>query len=270
MTRLTTDDLKQGPIDLKAYEQRLQAATGMGLLELALETTDMTLEQYRTGVAALSWVAVIPITTGQGIIPGFSEQVADIGCFLGLPCKVTGGQDVVGLGEAVVGGSEIILLADDAAFLALNLRSRRLVDNTLATGEVYAAALAAAVGGVAERPVAVLGLGPVGQAAVGWLHSHGARLIVHDKDQRRQSDFLVGRADIRGAGSIGEILSETNLVLDATTSSNIIRVRELKCRLFLAAPGIPLGIDEPDSDMVQLIHDPLQLGVAAMAAQALA
>lgn len=269
MTRLTTDDLKPGTIDLKAYEQRLLAVTGMGLLELALKTTDMTLEQYRFRVAALSWVAVIPITTGQGIISGFSEQVADIGCFLGLPCKVTKGQDVAGLGEAVAGGSEIILLADDAAFLALNLISRRLVDNALATGEIYAAALAAAAGGVAERSVAVLGLGPVGQAAVGWLHLHGARLIVHDKDQRRQSDFLVGRADIREAGSIGEILSETNLVLDATTSS-IIRVRELKCPLFLAAPCIPLGIDEPNSNMVQLIHDPLQLGVAAMVVKALA
>ncbi len=167
-------------------------------------------------------------------------------------------------------GSEIILLADDAAFLALNLRSRRLVDNTLATGEVYAAALATAAGGVAERSVAVLGLGPVGQAAVGWLHSHGARLIVHDRDQRRQSDFFVGRADIRGADSVGEILDETNLVLDATTSANIIKVRELKCRLVLAAPGIPLGIDEPNPDMVQLIHDPLQLATAAMAVQALA
>ena len=270
MTRLTTDDLRQGPVDLKAYEQRLQAVTGMGLLELALKTTDMTLEQYRSRVAALSWVAIIPITTGQGIISGFSEQLADIGCFLGLPCQVTRGQDVAGLGEAVVGGSEIILLADDDAFLALNLVSRRLVDNALATGEIYAAALAAAAGGVAGRTVAVLGLGPVGQAAVGWLQSHGARLIVHDRDQRRQSDFLVGRADIRGTDGVSEILDETNLVLDATTSSNIINVRELKCRLFLAAPGIPLGIDEPDSDMVQLIHDPLQLGVAAMAVQALA
>ena len=269
MTRLTTDDLKQGPVDLEAYEQRLQAATGMGLLELALETTDMTLEQYRSRVAAMSRVAVVPITTGQGIIPGFSEQVADIGCFLGLPCRVTRGQDVAGLGEAVVDGSEIILLADDAVFLALNLRSHRLVDNTSATGEVYAAALAAAAGGVTGRSVAVLGLGPVGQAAVGWLHSHGARLIVYDTDQRRQSDFLVGRSDIRGAANVGEILDETNLVLDATTSSRVIRVSELKSRLILAAPGIPLGIDELNPDMVQLIHDPLQLGVAAMAVQAL-
>ena len=242
----------------------------MGLLELALETTDMTLEQYRSRVAALSWVAVIPITTGQGIISGFSQEVADICCFLGLPCRVTQKQDVAGIGEAVAGGSEIILLADDNIFLALNLNSRRVVDNVLATGEVYAAALTAAAGGVAERLVGVLGLGPVGRAAAGWLQSRGARLIVYDRDQRRQSDFLAGRADVRGAGSVGEVLDETNLVLDATTSANVIKVGELKCRLILAAPGVPLGIDQPNSDMVQLIYDPLHLGVAAMAVQALA
>ena len=269
MTRLTTDDLKQGPLDLKAYDQRLKTITGLGLLELALEATDMTLEQYKFRAAALSWVAVIPFTTGQGIISGFSEKVAEVGCFLGLPCRITNSRDVAGLGEAVAGGSEIIILGDDDTFLALNLISRRLVDNAVATGQIYAAALAAAAGGVAKRCVAVLGLGPVGQAAATWLHSHGARLIVYDRDQKKQSLFLAGRADMRGADSVREILEQTDLVLDATSSPNIIKVRELK-RLILAAPGVPLGIDEPNSGIVRLIHDPLQLGVAAMAVQALA
>lgn len=269
MTRLTTDDLKKGPQDLKAYDQRLKAITGLGLLELALATTDMTLEQYKLRAAALSWVAVIPITTGQGIISGFSEKVAEVGCFLGLPCRITNGRDVAGLGEAVAGGSEIIILGDDDTFLALNLISRRLVDNAVATGQIYAAALAAAAGGIAKRCVAILGLGPVGQAAATWLHSRGAQLIVYDKDQKKQSLFLAERSDVTGADSVREILEQTDLVLDATSSPNIIKVRELK-RLILAAPGVPLGIDEPNSDVVQLIHDPLQLSVAAMAVQALA
>ena len=269
MTRLTEDDLKQGPTDLKAYDPRLKAVTGLGLLELALKTTDMTLEQYRLRAATLSWVAVIPITTGQGIISGFSEKVADVGCFLGLPCKISKGQDVAGLGEAVANGSEIIVLADDNSFLALNLISRRVVDNAPATGKVFAVALAAAAGGVAGRTVAILGLGPVGQAAAVWLHSQGARLIVHDRDQKKQADFLARRAGVKGADNVGEVLNQTNLILDATNSPHIMKVRELKS-LILAAPGIPLGIDEPSSDRVRLIHDPLQLGVAAMLVQAIA
>lgn len=269
MTRLTEDDLKQGPVDLKAYNQKLKAITGLGLLELALKTTNMTLEQYKFRAATLSSVAVIPVTTGQGIISGFSEKVADIVSFLGLPCKITKGQDIAGLGEAVVGGSEIIILGDDNTFLALNLISHLVVDNAVATGQIYAAALVAAAGGVAKRSVAVLGLGLLGQAAATWLHSHGAQLTVYDRDQKKQSDFLVGRVDIRGATKVGEVLDQTNLVLDATDSPNIIKVKELK-HLILAAPGMPLGIDEPDSEVVRLIHDPLQLGVAAMVVQALA
>ena len=269
MTRLTEDDLKQGPAGLKAYDQRLKAVTGLGLLDLALETTDMTLEQYRLRAATLSWVAVIPITTGQGIISGFSEKVADVGCFLGLPCRISKGQDVAGLGEAVAGGAEIIVLADDDSFLALNLISGRMVDNAPATGKVFAVALAAAAGGIAGRTVAVLGLGPVGQAAAAWLHSQGAHLIVHDSDKKKQSVFLARRAGVKRADNVGEVLNQTNLVLDATNSPHIIKARELKS-LILAAPGIPLGIDEADSDKVRLIHDPLQLGVAAMLVQALA
>lgn len=268
MTRLTEDDLERGPVDLEANDKELRAVTGLGLLELALRTADMTVEQYRQRAAALSWVAVIPVTVGQGIISGFSAQVAEVGCFLGLPCRVTRGLDVTGLGEAVAGGSGIIILADDDSFLALNLISRRVVDNRDATGMVFAVALDAAAGGVAGQQVGVLGLGPVGQAAADWLHSRGARLIVHDREQKKQSGFLAGRTDVAGANSVDEVLAQTSLVLDATSSADIIKPGAK--RLILSAPGVPVGIADPDSDGVRLIYNPLQLGVAAMIVQAIA
>lgn len=268
MTRLTVEDLGKLPDDLKDYDQRLKGSTNLGLLELALMTTDMTLEQYKSRVTSLTWVAVIPITMGRGIIPGFSENVAELGCFLGLPCKVTKSWDVAGWGEAVTAGSEIVVCADDDTFLAFNLTSRRIADNAAATGEIYAAALAAAADGVAERAVGVLGLGPVGQAAANWLHSQGAYLVVHDRDWNKQTGFLSGKGRIRGADSVGEVLDQTDLVIDATNDSDIIKARQLKRQLILAAPGIPLGIDDPSSHMVHLIHDPLHLGVAAMMVQA--
>ena len=270
MTRLTVEDLNRGPKDLNAYDQKLKAITNKSLLELALKTIDMTVEQYKSKLASITWVGVIPTSIGDGILPGFSEKVAEIGCFLGLPCRVTKAQDVAGLGEAVAGGSGMIVIADDSTFLALNLKSRQVVNNSTATGEIYAAALASASKGVADRYVGVLGLGPVGYAGANWLCSQGARLIVHDKDHKKQTSFLSRRGDIRGASSVEEVISLTDIVLDATNASDIIKVRELKGRLILAAPGIPLGIDDPNSHMVQLIHDPLQLGVAAMMVQALA
>jgi pyrrolysine biosynthesis protein PylD len=171
----------------------------------------------------------------------------------------------------VAGGSELILIADDETFLALNLISQRVINNSAATGEIYAAALAGASKGVADRYVGVLGLGPVGQAAAVWLHSQGARLIVYDKNQKKQANFLSGRSEIKGADSVEEVLGLTDLVLDATNASDIIKVKGLKGRLImLSAPGIPLSTDDPSSHKVRLIHDPLQLGVAAMIVQALA
>jgi len=268
VTRLTVQNIGKCPDDLKDYDQWLKGITNLGLLELALKTTDMTPEEYKARVTSFTRVAVIPITMGRGIIPSFSEKVAELGCFLGLPCRVTEFRDVAGWREAVAGGSQMVVCADDNAFLAFNLTSRRVVDNCLATGEVYAAALGAAVDGVAERAVGVLGLGPVGQAAANWLHSRGAHLVVHDKDPNKQVGFLSCRGRIRGAKSVGEVLGETNLVIDATNDSDIIKARQLKRRLILSAPGIPLGIDDPSSHMVDLIHDPLQLGVAAMMVQA--
>lgn len=270
MTRLTTEDLIHGPNDLTAYDKQLKRITGLGLLDLALKTSDMTLDQYGSRAESLSRVAVIPLTIGRGVISDFSEKVAELGCYLGLPCRVTKARDVEGWGEAVAGGCEMIICADDKTFLALNLVSRRVVENGAATGAIYAVALSAAAGGVAERPVGVLGLGPVGRAAVNRLREQGARIIVYERDQEKQTDFLSNRNGIRGMGSVDEVIKETDLVLDATNTSDLIRVSELERRLTLSAPGVPLGVDDPDSVMVQLIHDPLQLGVAAMMVQALA
>ena len=269
MTRLTSDDLNQGPKDLTAYDERLKTVTGINLLELALRTAAITPSHYQYKVLSLTSVAVVPITVGQGVLPGFAEKVAEVGRYLGLPCGVTNAKDVAGVREAVTSGSEMIVLADDDTFLALNLISRRVIDNSIATGEIYAAALAAAAKGVSGRYVGVLGLGPVGQAAAVWLDSHDAMVIVHDKNQTKQFNFLSGRGKMIGAKQVEEILDRTNLILDATNESNIIKARELRGSLILSAPGIPLGIDDPNAPMVQVIHDPLQLGVAAMMVQAL-
>jgi pyrrolysine biosynthesis protein PylD len=269
MTRLTGEDLDQIPDDLESYDQRLKTLTGMRLLDLALKAASMTAETFYTRVADLTNVSIIPTTLGQGMLAGFSEKVAAIGRHLGLPCTVTKTQDVAGFGEAIAGGADIIVCADDDTFLALNLISRRAVDNSIATGQVYAAALDQAAGGIAGHKAAVLGLGPVGQASATWLRSRGAQVIVHDRDRKKQNDVLAAAGDWRGADGVLEVLNQTDLVIDATNAADIISVHELRGRLVLAAPGVPLGLDRFDYENVLLIHDPLQLGVAAMMTQVL-
>jgi pyrrolysine biosynthesis protein PylD len=270
MTRLTTDDLIKGPTDLQAYNQTLKSTTGTGLLELALQTTDLTAEELKKRAKALHSVAVLPLTMGQGIISGFAEQVAEIVRFLGMPSYVPHNCDVAGLGEVISTGTDILFCADDDTFFAMNLATRKIVDNGIATGQVYAAALVSAAGDMHGRKAAVIGLGPVGRAAAVWLHTQGIQVIVYDVDSHKEVHFLAQNPQITAADSIGNVLEQTNLVLDATNFPGIINIKDLKKHLIIAAPGMPLGIDIDDSHQVTLIHDPLQLGVAAMAVQVLA
>jgi 3-methylornithyl-N6-L-lysine dehydrogenase len=267
VTRLTTEDLINGPGDLKIYDQQLRNTTTLGLLDLALKTTNQTREWFRYKSNYLTEVAIVPISTGQGILPDFANKVAEVGRYFGLPCRVTQNRDVVGWAEAISGGAEIILCADDDAFLAFNLMSRRVIDNTVATGQIYAAALDAAAAGVTGRSVGILGIGPVGQSAAVWLYAQGADLIVCDCDKKKLNSFCLAGDNIRKAKSVNDVLEQTDIILDATNASPIIFARDLKRPLIMAAPGMPLGIDNPTSDLVLLIHDPLQLGVTAMLVQ---
>lgn len=271
MTRLTSQDLAKCPDNLTDFNERLVKATTYGLLELALMTAGMTTLEYKSSRSTISNVAVIPFSTGQGIINGFSNKVAQVISFLGLPCTVTRRMDVAGWGEAVDRGSEIVLCADDETFLAVNLESRKVVNNSHATGEIFAAALSAYAGDVTGQIIGVLGLGPVGRAASSWLYARGANLAVFDRDREKQTAFLSNcdRGRIEGLSGVDAILDKTGFVIDATNSGGIIRTNRLKKDLFLSAPGIPLGIEGPLTPMVHLIHEPLYMGVAAMVIAAL-
>lgn len=269
MTRLTSEILARGPSDLGTYDQQLRAVTGSGLLDLAMKTTELTVDQFEERASALRCVSIIPMTVGQGIIPGFAKRIAKIGRHLGLTCEVTEAQDVAGLGEALAGNSEVLMCADDDAFLALHLVSKRVIDNGRATGEIYAAALVETCPMDKGQALGVLGVGPVGLAATAWLESGGYQVIVHDQNRQRQADLLAAYPNVRGAGSISEMLAQTHCILDATNAADIIKVNQLEHRLILAAPGVPLGVDDPNSPMISLIHDPLELGVTAMFVQVL-
>jgi hypothetical protein len=86
-------------------------------------------------------VAAIPITSGQGRIGGFTETVGEILAHIGASLIQTSAVDVEGMAEAIDGGAEIIFLADDRRFIAVNLPLKRVVDNGEATARGYGTAL---------------------------------------------------------------------------------------------------------------------------------
>ena len=68
MTRLTETDVSALTRDLEAFEARRLEVTGLGLRDLALRTVT---EGDRCVRLRGARVAAVPISTGEGVIPGF-------------------------------------------------------------------------------------------------------------------------------------------------------------------------------------------------------
>lgn len=308
MTRLTEDDVRDLTSRLAAFEADLVAVSGLTLRTLAQRTLDVdralafaasgSVAQGRSepafctpgGVtsvpsAAASFpgvpatitvpfdgarVAAVPISQGEGFIPGFCACVAAILAHLGCTARVTDFPDVRGLQQAADGGDEVVFVADDHRFIALNIRSGACADDDPATADGYATALAAAAGGLDGRPVLLLGLGPVGRAAGRRLAALGATLVVAEPD-----DAVAARAAGEGLAfervDLTAGLARCDLVYDATPAAGIVGARDLRPGAIVAAPGVPPALDAGARAALgpRHIHEPLAIGVAVMAARAL-
>ena len=162
VTRLTEDDVRGLAARLPELDAGLRSVAGVDLRLLALRACG--LDDGESPLAGAR-IAAVPISSGLGFIPFFSQCVAGILRHMGCDAFVTAQPDVKGVQEAAVGGADVVFLADDDRFVALNVRSGACADDDPCTANGYAAALDAAAGGVGGRPVLVMGLGPVGRAA---------------------------------------------------------------------------------------------------------
>ncbi len=274
MTRLKTGDIAGIAAELPRYESELRQRTGCGLRRLAVEAAG-----GGEAAAARSWAetsaAVIPITSGEGIIGAFAETVAAIVAYLGVDCIVTARPDVRGLAEAYERRVDLILVADDHRFIAVNTRTRRVVDNAAATGLAFARVLHRLNRGFAHRRCLVLGCGPVGGSAAAALLRLGYRVALGDLDQERARD-LQRQTAAAGAGALhleplfAERIGSYRAILDATPAAGIITADAVAADTVVSAPGVPRGVTEAARRKLgnRFFHDPLQLGVATMVALA--
>ena len=127
-------------------------------------------------------VQVIPITTGQGIISQFAETIAAILSFLGFSARVSRQPDIAGITQAYQERADEIFMSDDTAFVAINLRNRKVVDNNEATGRVYGTALSLLAGGIRDKEGLIIGCGPVGNSAAELLLSYVGKLTLYDSN----------------------------------------------------------------------------------------
>jgi 3-methylornithyl-N6-L-lysine dehydrogenase len=267
MTRLTEDDVRGLIAELTAFEERLRAVAGMDLRELAMATlADPPVCVPLHGAR----IAAVPVTSGEGVISGFTDCVATILRHLDCEAWVTAQPDVRGIQEAVTSRAEVVFLADDYRFIALDLRNGRCIDDDPATADGYVTALDAAAGGLFGKPVLLLGLGPVGRAAARRLVRKGAKVEVVEPNEERLQAALETGLHVRPT-SLEEGLARCELIFDATPAPDIVDVTDVTARTIAAVPGIPSGFTAAAREAMgpRHIHEPLAVGVAVMAARAL-
>lgn len=276
MTRLTSDDIEGICGRLIEYDRHLASATGLTLLGIGAVASGLEDRSHLQHVAPTIKMAVVPVRSGLGVIPGFAETVCSILVHLGFAATVTAHPDVGGFVDAHHRGAQVIFASDDDRFVAFCPHQGQTVDNSRATANGFIAGLDLMVGGLAGKGVLVLGCGPVGRGAVEALLTRKARVYVVDRDlekalgvaewtqAERQTTIQVG-ADLDLA------LSAHDFIVDATNAANVIHARHVTASTRIAAPGLPCGVTPHALEKLsgRILHDPLQIGVAAMACEAM-
>ncbi len=260
MTRLTPDLIEGVPDDKIDLDSRLKMMTGKTVKGIALEAAgidaeDMDLSGFR--------VAVVPITSGLGVIGGFSASVDAIVRRLGMDSHVTEGTDVDGFAEGVAEGVDLIMMADDRKFIAYNTRANKQTDNSFGTAMGYSVALKNAAGGLEGKDVLVIGAGLVGSWAVRILGDMGANVHVTDIVFEKAKE-LENRYGVKALANVEEALPDHTLILNAAPA--IFSGELIAEGAIISTPGVPHYFDEEGRRRAKaIIHDPLEIGTAVMA-----
>ncbi len=267
MTRLKQDDVVEIATTLEEYNAELVRITGSSLREIAVHAVGKKVnEDY---IKKLK-IAVIPMTCGQGIIEGFVESVASIIGYLGFNPVVTTNRDAGGVAEAVQNGSDILFMADDNSFVAVNLRTGKVSDNGEATGKGFVTGLVHMCAGLTDKKVLVIGAGPVGSSAALALIRFGAVVSIYDINfpacQRLSEEFTKQGYAVTIESDLDIALGRHCILVDACPKEDFITLQHISDKTMIAAPGIPLGVEAFGVAQLsnRLLHDPLQIGVATM------
>ncbi|MDR0335408.1 MAG: 3-methylornithyl-N6-L-lysine dehydrogenase PylD [Methanomassiliicoccaceae archaeon] len=262
MTRLTEELIKDVPEAVSSLDLELEAKIGMRLREFAcysmgVKKGEIVFEDYS--------VAIVPVTSGQGVIGGFSKSVAAAAESLGMHSFVTKFCDVMGISEAFSSNADIIFMADDDRFIALNTRTRSFSDNIWSTAKGYVTALKLADGGLEGKRVLVIGAGRVGSEAVKILLGEGASVEVTDILPSRSQDLEKRHRGVKARPNVEEAIADNRLILNA--SPGLIPGTLIRKGAVISSPGVPYAFDaEGEKRAKVIIHDVLSLGVAVMAA----
>jgi 3-methylornithyl-N6-L-lysine dehydrogenase len=294
VTRLTSGDIETLSDQLIDFDERLRRQTGRDMLGIACHGANISPKNIRDKMDTLT-IAVVTITAGLGKITGFAQTIKDILSHLGFTAFIPPQTDAAGLALAIEDKADIVFMADDNRYFAINLKNVLLVDNIQATGNVFAAALDLMAKGIKDKSVLVIGAGPVGMASARTLAEFGACVSVHDKDRVKcqkncdamnksltkkiepvhnfePNDFEPNDFEPNDFESddFESVSNKYNFFIEATNAKDVINSAMVNPETFIAAPGVPLGVTQNALKKAgdRILYDPLQLGTAAMAVRA--
>jgi len=272
VTRLISADVANIASNLKHYDMELIARTGYSLAGIACCAGGIDEAQLKHLLPTLR-VGVIPISSGKGIIDGFCDAVLSILLHLRCNAFMTRTTDVAGIAESFEKSADVILLADDKRFVALDIRSRKIADNANCTGKAYATGLSLLAGGLKGQAVLVIGCGAVGRSATESLIRMGAKVSVYDIDIESSKDLVevIGHTfdnKIQIAQTLDTALAGHEFIIDASPAPDIIKANHIGPDTYVSAPGVPCGLNAAARTKIsnRFLHDPLQMGVATMLA----
>ena len=260
MTRLTPDMIEGVPDDRIDLDSELKRMCGTTVKEMAAEAAGISGDADLSGFR----VAVVPITSGLGVIGGFARSVDAIVGRLGMRSHVTAGTDVQGFSEGIAEGADLIMMADDTMFIAYNVREGKQTNNSWGTAMGYSVCLKNAAGGsLAGKDVLVIGAGFVGTEAVQILKGMGANVSVTDI-VREKAAVLERKYGVRALEDVESAISSHRYILNAAPASFPGRI--MAEGSVVSTPGVPHSFDEEGMRKAKaIIHDPLEIGTAVMA-----
>lgn len=267
MTRLITDWISDMEVRAAVWNEELKRLTGKGYTGIGAMVSGWS-EESICEAAECEKVAVVPVTSGLGTISSFAESVKAIVKAMGFEAFVTEGTDVNGIYEAHVKDADIVFMADDDRYIALNIRDGSIGDNNIATASGYVEILNRMAGGVSGQKTAVLGYGIIGQLMAQFLADKGADVAVFDKNPDKKHSVV--KDGYQWIENVDE-LRGYKYIADGTSEGNWLNEDMLSEDVLIAAPGIPFSLTEVAQEKLEgrYIHDLLEIGTAGMLALAI-
>jgi len=262
MTRLITDWIADIEYAIKDWEEDLKRKTGLSYAGLAAKVAGCSVGDIACA-ARETKVAAVSVTSGLGIIGSFAQSVAAVTGAMGFESFATERADVDGIHEAYLRGADIVYMADDRRFISFNLNKKKMADNDSATARGYTEAFEGALKTFEGKRLLLMGFGALGSEFMKCLKNKGADFAVYDIDPKRLASAKKEGVDVIESP---EGIREYPYLIDATSQGGWLHREMLHPDVRIAAPGIPLSPDREALEMhgERIIHDPLQIGVAAM------